>query len=131
MLRDHFFNHESRVDLDIVTKKVAEKNPCGITRPEVKYEYMMKSFIYASYCGMTASTLWAGNSQVNGGFIKVNANGEVVAHYALESDAFKSYLFKNCYLEFPSTDEKHGHYAKVYKEGDDYFYRLNFQIRYR
>ena len=131
MLWDHFFNHESRVDLDVVTKKVAEKNPCGITRPEVKYEYMMKSFIYASYCGMTASTLWDGNSQVNGGFIKVNANGEVVAHYALESDAFKSYLFKNCYLEFPSTDEKHGHYAKVYKEGEDYFYRLNFQIRYR
>lgn len=131
MLWDHFFNHESRVDLDVVTKKVAAKNPCGITRPEVKYEYMMKSFIYAVYCGMTASTLWDGNSQVNGGFIKVNADGEVVAHYALESDAFKSYLFKNCYLEFPSTDEKHGHYAKVYKEGNDYYYRLNFQIRYR
>ena len=131
MLWDHFFNHESRVDLDVVTKRVAERNPCGITRPEVKYEYMIKAFIYAAYCGMTASTLWDGTSQVNGGFIKVNSNGDVVAHYALESDAFKSYLFKNCYLEFPSTDEAHGNYAKVYKEGENYYFRLNFQIRYR
>jgi len=131
MLWNHFFEHESCTDLPIVVQKVAEKNPCGITRPELKYEYMIKSFIYAAYCGMTASTLWDGNSQVNGGFIKVNAAGNVVAHYALESDAFKSYLFKNCYLEFPSTDEKHGNYAKVYKENNDYYFRLNFQIRYR
>ena len=92
---------------------------------------MIKSFLYAAYCGMTASTLWDGTSQINGGFIKVNSNGDVVAHYALESDAFKSYLFNNCYLEFPSTSEGHGNYGKVYKENGNYYFRLNFQIRYR
>ena len=92
---------------------------------------MFKSFLYAAYCGMTASTLWDGTSQVNGGFIKVNASGNVLAHYALESDAFKSYLYNNCYLEFPSTDEGHGNYGKVYMENGEYFFRLNFQIRYR
>ena len=80
---------------------------------------------------MTASSLWQGDSQVNGGFIKVSANGEVLAHYALESDAFKSYLYNNCYLEFPSTDKGHGDYAKVYKENGEFYFRLNFQIRYR
>ena len=118
-------------NLDIVTRRVAEKNPCKVSRPEEKYEYMIKAFIYAAYCGMTASKLWDGNSKVNGGFIKIDGDGEVAAHYALESDAFKSYLFKNCYLEFPSTDEGHGNYAKVYKEGDEYYFRLNFQIRYK
>ena len=54
-----------------------------------------------------------------------------MAHYALESDAFKTYLYNNCYLEFPATDEGHGYYAKVYKENGDYYFRLNFQIRYR
>lgn len=131
MVWNYFFEHETQNDLDVVTKRIAEKNPCGISRPEVKYEYMMKSFVYAVYCGMTASTIWDGKSQVNGGFIKVDGEGEVVAHYALESDAFKSYLFKNCYLELPSTGETHGNYGRVYKEGDDYYFRLNFQIRYR
>lgn len=131
MLWDHFFEGETKTDLDIVTRRVAEKNPCKVSRPEEKYEYMIKAFIYAAYCGMTASKLWDGNSKVNGGFIKIDGEGEVAAHYALESDAFKSYLFKNCYLEFPSTDEGHGNYAKVYKEGDEYYFRLNFQIRYK
>lgn len=131
MLWNHFFNHESYVNLEAVTQTIIKDNPCMLTRPEEKYPYMIKSFLYAAYCGMTASTLWNGNSQVNGGFIKVKRTGEVVAHYALESDAFKSYLYKNCYLEFPSTSEKHGFYANVYKEDGKYYFRLNFQIRYR
>lgn len=131
LLWKHFFEHETCVNLAPLIEGIIEENPCGISRPDVKYPYMFKSFVYAAYCGMTASTLWDGNSQVNGGFIKVSANGDVLAHYALESDAFKTYLFNNCYLEFPSTDENHGNYAKVYKENDEYFFRLNFQIRYR
>jgi len=131
MLWNHFFGHFSNNDLSDVTNHLIKTNPCNLTRPEVKYPYMIKSFLYAAYCGMTASTLWDGDSQVNGGFIKVGADGEVLAHYALESDAFKTYLYENCYLEYPSTDEGHGNYAKVYKEGENYFYRLNFQIRYR
>lgn len=131
MLWNHFFEHFSNNDLSEVTNQLIATNPCGLTRPEIKYPYMIKSFLYAAYCGMTASTLWDGDSQVNGGFIKVSADGEVLAHYALESDAFKSYLYKNCYLEYPATDEGHGNYAKVYKEGNEYFFRLNFQIRYR
>ena len=91
----------------------------------------MKSFLYAAYCGMTASTLWDGKGEVNGGFITVTKEGDVIANYALESEAFKAYLFNNCYLEFPSTSSNHGDYAKVYKENDEYYFNLNFQIRYR
>lgn len=131
ILRNHFFEHEAYTNLEDVVNTVIEKNPCNLSRPEVKYPYMIKSFLYASYCGLTASTLWNGKSEVNGGFIKVSGNGDVLAYYALESDSFKSYLYKNCYLEFPSTAEDHGNYAKVYKEDNDYYFRLNFQIRYR
>ena len=72
---------------------------------------MVKNFLYAAYCGMTASTLWDGKSNVNGGFITVCNNGDVLAHYALESYAFKTYLYNNCYLEFPSTSPNHGNYG--------------------
>lgn len=131
MLYNHFFEENNNVDITDITKMIIEKNPCGISRPEMKYPYMIKSFLYAAYCGMTASTLWDGKAKVNGGFITVNENGEVIANYALESDSFKSYLFNNCYLEFPSTDKGHGDYARVYKENEEYYFNLNFQIRYK
>lgn len=57
--------------------------------------------------------------------------GDVLAFYALESEVFKDYLFRNCYFERPATSRKHGNYGTVYKENGEWFIRLNFQIRYR
>lgn len=131
ILWNHFFTEQSGTDVTDVVARIIEQNPCDITRPETKYPYMIKSFLYAAYCGMTASTLWSGESDVNGGFIVVDDNGEVLAHYALESEEFKAYLYNNCYLEFPATSKNHGDYAYVYEEDGEFFFKLNFQIRYR
>ena len=131
MLFNYFFLGHQSTDIESVVKQIIIDNPCEVYAPEIKYPYMVKSFLYSAYCGMTASTVWNGESNVNGGFITVCSNGDVIAHYALESDAFKSYLYNNCYLEFPSTSKKHGNYGYVYKENDKYYFRLNFQIRYR
>ena len=131
MLWNHFFQGDPAIDMPDVVDRIIHENPCGITRPEVKYPYMIKSFMYAAYCGMTASTLWDGTGQVNGGFITVDEAGSVLAHYALESEEFKAYLYNNCYLEFPATSKGHGDYAKVYEENGEYYFHLNFQIRYR
>lgn len=131
MLWNHFFENDQMVDISDVVDRIVCENPCGITRPEVKYPYMVKSFLYAAYCGMTASTLWNGKGQVNGGFITVDEDGAVVAHYALESEEFKAYLYNNCYLEFPATSKGHGDYAKIYEEDGCFYFHLNFQIRYR
>ena len=131
VLKTHFLTESKARDVEDMVELLVEHNPCGITRAEEKYPYMMKSFLYASYCGLTAGTLWDGKSQVNGGFIAVDENGKVTANLAIESEGFKSYLFKHCYFEWPATSEGHGNYAKVYKENGEYFFRLNFQIRYR
>ncbi|MDO5364177.1 MAG: HpaII family restriction endonuclease [Collinsella sp.] len=131
MLWNHFFEGFQPVDIPDVVEHLIVANPCGITRPEIKYPYMVKAFIYAAYCGLTASTLWDGRSQVNGGFIAVDENGGVLAHYALESEEFKGYLYNNCYLEFPSTSKGHGDYAYIYEKNGEYYFHLNFQIRYR
>lgn len=130
IMRTHFFTDCSARTVEDMMDVVIAENPCGITRPEEKYPYMMKSFLYASYCGVTAGTLWNGKSDVNGGFIAVDEKGEVTVNLALESEAFKSYLYKHCYFEWPDTGKGHGNYAKVYKEDDAYYFRLNFQIRY-
>lgn len=131
ILRKHFLTDCTARDVEDMVNLVIAENPCNLIRPEEKYPYMIKAFLYASYCGLTAGTLWDGRSNVNGGFIAVNEQGEVTANFALESEAFKSYLFKHCYFEWPATSEGHGNYAMVYKDGADYYFRLNFQIRYR
>lgn len=117
-------------DIPTVTDYVSQVNPAHVQRPQEVYEYMIKSFLYAAYCGLTAGTLWNGKSNVNGGFIRVAADGEVLAFYALESDSFKQYLFDNSVIDFPATNEKHGNYANVYEEDGKFYFRLNFQIRY-
>ncbi|MEE0704956.1 MAG: HpaII family restriction endonuclease [Adlercreutzia sp.] len=129
ILADHFFSGSKDVELKDAVQRLVEANPDKITRPEVKYPYMFKAFLYASYCKMTASTLWDGVGDVNGGYIDVTDDGKVVCHYALESEEFKSFLYESAYLDFPDTGPKHGDYAKVYKEDDRYFFKLNFQIR--
>ena len=131
LLYRHFFLHDTAVNIPEVVKNLVVVNPLGITRPETKYPYVFKNFLYAAHCGLTASTLWDGKSDVNGGFIKVSKSGEVLAYYALESESFKNYLYNNCYLEFPATSKKHGYYGSVYKKADSYYFNLNFQIRYR
>lgn len=131
MMWNHFFAGYSKNDIPDVVDRIIKDNPCDIRMPKDKYPVMVKSFLYAAYCGLTASTLWNGKGEVNGGFISVSGDGEVLAHYALESEGFKDYLYRNCYLEFPSTSEKHGDYGKIYEENGEYFFKLNFQVRYR
>lgn len=128
---NHFFEGETARNIPDVVKVLIEQNPCGVTNPETKYPTMIKSFLYAGFCGMTASTIWNGDSQVKGGFISVNKEGEVVAHYAMESDSFKNYLYEKCFVDYPSTSPGHGDYANVYKEHGEYYFNLNFQIKMR
>ena len=126
---NHFMEGQTEIDIETVTNRIIRDNPCGISFGESKYPYMIKMFLYSAFCGMTASTLWDGRSSVKGGYITIKETGEVVANYALESESFKNFLFKHCYLDFPSTDQGHGDYGKVYEEEGEYFFKLNFQIR--
>lgn len=131
LMFNHFFLGSKETNLKEALKPIITKNLSGLRNPEFKYNYMLKAFIYACYCGLTAATPWNGLSEVNGGFIKVTKSGEVLAFYAMESESFKNYLFSHCFLDFPSTSEKHGDYGYVYKENGEYFFKLNFQIRYK
>ena len=129
ILWNHFVEGEKNKDIDKLTDIIIEQNPCKITYPEIKYPTMIKNFLYVCYSGMTASKIWKGEAQVKGGFINVNNAGEITAQYAIESDSFKNFLFYNCFFDYPSTSKKYGDYGHVYKEGNDYFFNLNFQIK--
>lgn len=106
------------------------ENPCKTGRPEVDYPFMIKSFLYAAYCGLTADAPWDGKSNVNGGLITVGHAGKMVAFDALDDDASKSYLYNHCYIDFPSTERSHGNYGYVYQEDGRYYFDMNFQVRF-
>lgn len=129
ILWNHFIEKNNDKNITDIINLLISKNPCDLTNPQIKYPFMIKQFLYATYCGMTASTLWNGTSKVKGGYITVKKNGDVIANYAMESDAFKNYLFQHCYMDYPSTDAGHGDYGKVYMKGEQYFFNLNFQVR--
>lgn len=127
---DELFSDRCGVRITEVMEHVIEQNPLQIKKPEQKYPYMMKAFLYASYGGLTASLDWDGKTVVKGGYLHVDRNGEVLAYYALESESFKDYLYTHCRFEFPSTDEKHGNFGSVYKVDKEYRFNLNFSIRF-
>lgn len=129
ILWNHFVEKNNDRNIIDIINLLISKNPCHLTNPEIKYVFMIKQFLYAVYCGMTASTLWNGSSKVKGGYITVKKNGDVIANYAMESDAFKNYLYQHCYMDYPSTDSGHGDYGKVYVKDGKYFFNLNFQVR--
>jgi len=131
ILWNHFIRKYGEVDIIPVMQRIINENPCNIKNPQIKYPYMMKTFLYSAYCGMTASTIWEGGNQNRGGYITVKSSGGVVGNYAMESDDFKNYLYNHCYFDFPSTKPDYGDYAEVYKENDEYYFKLNFQIRIR
>jgi len=133
-VRRMFDNRLGSTDLSVkaITDYVVQVNPCKLPfQAKEKYEYMIKLFLYASYCKMTASTIWDGKGEVNGGYICISKEGVVLAFYALESDTFKQHLFENCFFDKPATDNKHGNYGSVYQNTDgDFFFKLNFQVHY-
>lgn len=134
IVRQHFENglFPTGCPMSEVNDWLIENNPSNVARPEVQYEYMLKTFLYAAHCSLTASKPWDGRSRVNGGLITVDKQGEIIAFNALDGDAFKSYLFNHTCMDYPSTHPKHGKYGVVYwnEALNSYCFDLNFQIRY-
>lgn len=131
ILRNRYLEGDTDWTVPHLVEKLAEENPLGLFRPEVKYEYMLKSFLYAAYGSLKAGSLWDGKNDVNGGFIFIDEDGQVLAHYALEGDEFKQYLYDHCYFDSPATSRGHGDYGYVYQLDGRWWFKLNFQIRYK
>jgi hypothetical protein len=92
------------------------------------YEFKLKALLHNIALGMVPSTAWDGFLRAHGGYIIVREDGEIVCYHVYNADAFRSYLFKNTRLETPSTS-RHG-YGEIFKQDDEYFIKLNFQLRF-
>lgn len=84
-----------------VCDKVIELNPINVKNPQIFYPAKFKEFLFDSFAGMTASSIWNGRKKLTGGYIDVSRSGEMLYYRAISDDIFGNYLFENTYFDRP------------------------------
>lgn len=118
-----FYSNEKRNKIRELTEKIKEEDVFN-WRNEYEnplYEYKVKNFLLSAL-GMVAGTAWDGKTNASGGYITIDTHGALLCTHN-----FDEYLFENTKLETP---DKRNDFGIIYKEGNDYFIKLNLQIRY-
>ena len=100
--------------------QLADENPLGYPS-KIVYEKAIKDFLFASFAGMTGARAWDGTEQVNGGYIVVLPNGEVLCYHANDREAFREYLFTQTHIDYVDQKPKKYNWGTVRKEGDGRF----------
>ena len=126
LLMRHYLNNIS--DLTDAATLLENDNPLGFNRKGV-YRHKVKKFLCASALGMVPSKKWDGRDEANGGYIIVRKDGDVVAYHLYNRDSFETYLLNNTKFEHASTSRNE--YAKIFKEGNKMYIKLNLQIRFK
>ncbi|HLO72044.1 MAG TPA: HpaII family restriction endonuclease [Flavipsychrobacter sp.] len=115
------------------------------------YTYKLKGLLYDYALGMTPEKVWNGDYASTAGIIIVKDDGEALCYRVYHKDIFQRYLLKNTMLEQPSTgeDENNPGYCRtgnegnnqtstgkkycfgwVYEDQNEYYLKLNLQIRF-
>lgn len=130
-VRERFIRGAASADVADVTALVAEQNPMRYP-PAIAaaiYEKAMKDFLYAAFSGMSATKPWDGMEQVNGGYIVVKPDGDVLCYHANDREEFREYLFRNTAFEYVSA-KKYG-WSFIEKSDGEYLLPVNFSIRFK
>lgn len=130
-VRERFIGGAPTSDVAVITASVAEQNPMRYP-PAVAsavYKKAMKDFLYAAFSGMSATKPWDGVEQVNGGYIVVKPDGDVLCYHANDREEFREYLFRNTVFEYVSA-KKYG-WSLIEKSDGEYLLPVNFSIRFK
>lgn len=111
-------------------KQVSKLNPLhyDLSGSHPFYEYKIKRFLTEIALGMMPSKVWTGELDATGGYLVVKESGEVLCYHIYNRNEFENYLIKNTKLETASS--KRHEFGSIYKDGNDYFIKLNLQIRF-
>ena len=104
-----YYGERSGSSMNEVGEAVASRNPLQVHNPCSVYEAKFKDFLYNAFAGLTASKKWNGVRKINGGYIDVKKDGEILYYRAVSDDQFTSYLFNSVRLERP----EHGCICKL------------------
>ncbi len=109
-------------------ERMAAANPLGVPSPAIYYEKVLKDFLMAGFTGMTAGSPWDGKEQVNGGYIVVMDDGDVICYHSSDRETFRDYLYRNTYFEYVSADKYS--WSRIIKIDGEYFLPLNISVRF-
>lgn len=94
------------------------------------YRVKIANLLYAMFTGLRFSKPWSGRSDVNGGYIVVKRDGDVVAFHSCIADEFKDFLIDKLKFEAPSCSRHK--YMDIYKKSDGkYYIKLALQFRFK
>lgn len=121
-------DYPNSLDFVTLSHALSLENPLGYPSGAI-YEKALKDFLFASFSGMTGGVAWDGTEQVNGGYIVVKPDGDVLCYHANDREQFRDYLFTQTHIEYVSR--KKYRWGSVYKTPDGkYMLPLNGSVRF-
>ena len=114
-----------------LTDEITRSNPLNFDNQFAHrfYEYKIKRFLTDVALGMMPSKVWSGIYEATGGYLVVKDNGDVLCYHIYNRNQFEDYLFANTKLETASSTRHE--FGKIYKEKENYSFKLNLQIRFK
>ncbi|MDE5750428.1 MAG: HpaII family restriction endonuclease [Duncaniella sp.] len=131
MLKKFYFeNLSGPTSIDDCIEYLADNDVVGYGFEDLEDTYRGKvaHLLLCTFTGMRLGSPWNGRQEVNGGYIVVKNNGDVVAFHSTIADEFKDFLVAKMIMESPSHSRHKD--MVVYKEGDRYFLKLGLQLRF-
>ena len=127
-VKDRLIDSPGNYEVMETVERMTASNPLGVSKPELYYEKAIKDFLMAGFTGMTASVAWDGKEQVNGGYIVVMDDGDVICYHSNDRESFRDYLYRNTHFEYVSSDKYS--WSRIVKEGNEYYLPLNISVRF-
>lgn len=130
LMADSYKNRDPNIQKSV--ERITNANPIGydLTNGHDFYGYKIKSLMIASALGMLPTKTWNGILEATGGYIIVKEDGDLICFHLYDRNLLEDYLFKNTKFETPSV-HKYKHGQVFYNSNNEYFLKLNLQIRFK
>lgn len=97
---------------------------------EEMFEIKLKHMLINSALGMVAGEEWDARIKVDGGYIIVRSDGELVCFHVYNYSDLADYLYENTQFETPDSKPAKSDFGRVLEIDSDYFFDLALQIRF-
>lgn len=131
MLKKFYYeNLSGQTTMEDCVDYLSERDIVGYGFDDLKGTYRGKIalLLISTFTGMRLGKPWNGRQEVNGGYIVVKNNGEVVAFHSTIADEFKDFLVAKMLMESPSHSRHKD--MVIFKEGEKYYLKLALQLRF-
>lgn len=127
-VKDRLVDSPGNYEVMETVERMSLANPLSVPAPNIYYEKAVKDFLMAGFTGMTAGKAWDGKEQVNGGYIVVMDDGDVICYHSNDRESFRDYLYRNTHFEYVSADKYV--WSRIVKNDGEYYLPLNVSIRF-